>query len=273
MTADSNIPTENSRQCRMAMQLSPRTLDVTITPMDADTGLRQISIPLNPSEESLKAVEDAIYATSEILADYGRVDLLMRTDAYTLVPAGVSRDVAEDCARITMLTHDVDCPVVTIDRHDTADVVWCAPANIMNFLARTFRNAPVQCHISPLISYFAQRSGMSNGCRLYAHFAGDKVDLIGFNAKGNLRAAVTHTVDTDTDALYFIMAVAQQIGLDVVNDEILLGGDASRRLSVMPLLSRYAAKVLPVIFPSAVLRSGHEAFKAPFPLIILPLCE
>lgn len=273
MTADSNTQADNPRQCRMAMQISPKALDVTITPVVADTGLRQFSIPLNPSEEPLKALEDAIYSTPDILADYDRVDLLIRTEAYTVVPPGMSREGAEACARITMIPGNDDCPVVTVDRHEIADVVWSAPANIMNFLARTFRNAPVKCHITPLIHYLARRASMSSNGRLYAHFAGDRVDLIGFDAECNLIAAVTHTIASDTDALYFIMAVARQSGIDVVNDEILLGGDASRRLSMMPVLSRYAAKVLPVIFPSAALRAGREAIKAPFPLIILPLCE
>lgn len=64
-----------------------------------------------------------------------------------------------------------------------------------------------------------------------------------------------------------------QTGLDAATDNIYLCGDTSARLALAPELSRYAANVLPFIFPSAALRGGHDALKAPFPLILIPLCE
>lgn len=273
MTEENTTGMENTRLWRMALQLSPQAVNVVLTSMVADSSLRQFGLPLNPSMPYMKAVEDAIYSTPEILADYGHIDLLVRTDAYTVVPASFPDDVASACGTYMQLCNADEPAELLSDRSGDASVVWAISTELRNFLARTFRNAPVQCHIATLLRYLSRQARHGNTRKLYAHLTADSVDIMVFDAGGSLRLAVTHPAPTDTDALYFIMACARQAGLDVMNDEIVLCGDATRRTTMMPLAGRYASRVMPLIFPSAALRAGREAFQAPFPLIIMPLCE
>ncbi len=274
MTAENEISIDSPRLWRMALQLSPLAVDVVLSSLVADATLRQFSITLNPSQPYLKVVEDAIYSTPEILGDYGHIDIVLRTDSYVTVPREFSDDEALACGRYAQLDNNSERALeLSVDSTDCAKIVWAMDSDLRNFLARTFRNAPLQCHITPLLHYLSRQSHLGNSSKLYAHFSGDRVDILAFAANGALSLAVTHTVLSDTDALYFIMACARQAGLNVMNDEILLCGDPSRRIALMPLISRYAARVMPLIFPSAALRAGREAFNAPFPLILIPLCE
>lgn len=257
----------------MALQLSPQAVHVVLTSMVADASLQQFEVPLNPSVPYTKALEDAVYSTPALLADYGRVDIVVRNSAYTVVPPSVDAAGAVAAARCAQLAEG-DTPVaINSDNADIARVAWTLPEDVANFVARTFRNAPTLCHLTPLLRYLSARAGRGNTAKLFAHFVREEVDIVVFAAYGSLLLAATHPVATDTDGLYFVMACARMAGLDLVNDEILLCGDAARRLSLMPVIGRYAAKVMPMIFPSAALRAGREAFKAPFPLILLPLCE
>lgn len=273
MTAETNTTIDNPRLWRMALQLSPQALSVVLTSMVSDSSLRRYSIPLDPSQPYLKAIEDAIYSTPEILGDYGHIDLVARTTAYTVVPRSLDEATAIQCGSYMKLDHGDEDSVLNTDITDCASIVWAIPANVRNFLARTFRNAPVQSHIAPLMRYLNRQACLGNSAKLFAHFAEGQVDILAFAPGGSLALAATHPVDTDTDALYFIMACARQAGMDLMTDEILLCGEPQRRSTLMPLLSRYAARVMPLIFPSAALRAGREAFNAPFPLILIPICE
>lgn len=273
MSSDNETNTENTRLWRIALQLAPQALSVVQTSTVADASLRRFTLPLDPSQTSLRALEEAVYSMPELLGDFDRTDIIVRTGSYIVVPGELSDDDALSAAAYAQLDNSDDPSTLVIDRTDSATVVWSIDSDIRNFLARTFRNVPVQCHVSPLLRYLRRRSESGNTAKLYAHLTGDSIDIIIFSADNRLLLAVTHTAETDTDALYFIMATARHAGLDLTSDEILLFGDAARRMSLMPLVSRYAARVMPLIFPSAALRAGREAFKAPFPLILLPLCE
>lgn len=155
-------------------------------------------------------------------------------------------------------------------------MAWALDSRTAGFLARTFRNAPLRCHISPLIDFLGQRTNSGNSGKLYVHFADGAglIDIVAFSPGGQLLSAATHSCAGDNDVLYHIMNTARTAGFNLRGtDEVLLCGDNAARMRMLPLLRRYVAHALPLIFPSAAIKAGIEAFKAPFPLIILPLCE
>ncbi len=274
---------ERPRLCRLALQVEAGALRAVVWSTVEDSSLRNFSLPLDPTLAPAKALEEAVYAAPVLLSDFAGVDIVMRTGAYTLVPADTDADTALAVADYCRLTSDADgTPARSEVRTDSADdfgskLVWTLPADLAHFLARTFRNPRMHCHMAPLLRYFGRKNLLGNTGKVYAHFHGNgtarEVDIVAVGADGRLAAAVTHPCPADNDALYYIMATLRYAGLDPVTDEILVCGDPAARDAIMPLLRRYAAYVMPVIFPSAALRSGREAFNAPFPLVILPLCE
>lgn len=268
---------DNPRLWRMALELSPGVLHAVITSTVADSSLIYRRLPLDTTLPLHKALEEIVYATPELLADYGKIDILIDNESYTLVPDDLICDSAT-IADITQLCK-ADGEAIAIETDSPvacAKVIWAMPEKARQFLSRTFRNAPVSHSISMLLKYWSRKDDMSNRARVFAYLTDAsprRIDLAAFDAGGHLVMATTKTWTTDTDALYYILACARLAGFDVATDELLLCGDSALRMSVTPLLSRYMRHVMPLIFPSAALRAGKEAFKAPFPLIILPLCE
>jgi len=268
---------DNPRLWRLALELSPGVLHAVITSTVADSSLIYRRLPLDTSLPLHKALEEIVYATPELLADYGKIDILIDNDCYTLVPA----DADCDCAAIAEITQlgkvdDEDLAVEEDAPVSGVKVVWTLPEKTRQFLARTFRNAPARHSLTMLLAYWSRKDEMSNRAKVFAHLTDGtprRLDLAAYDAGGRLVMATTKTWAADTDALYYILASARTAGFETENDELLLCGDSSLRLAITPLLTRYVRHVLPLIFPSAALRAGKEAFKAPFPLIILPLCE
>ena len=57
------------------------------------------------------------------------------------------------------------------------------------------------------------------------------------------------------------------------NDELFITGSTTTRETITPILRKHLSFVMPVIFPSEMFKAGKEAMKAPFDLIVIPLCE
>lgn len=275
----SNGSIEQPRLWRLALQLDKDALQAVVWSTVEDSTLVHFSLPLDPTLPKAKALEEAVYAAPVLLSDFGSVDVVVRTNAYMPVPQGLDEDTGEALMEYACLSAGSNDVIVKADRAAAPgmDVLWALDAGVSRFLARTFRNPATCCHASVLLRYFSRKSVLGNSGKTYAHLhrsgVGRDVDIVVIGNDGSPAIVTTHRCTTDEDAVYHILGSALQAGLDLRSDEILLCGSASDRDALMPLLRRYAACVMPVIFPSAAFRNGREALTAPFPLVILPLCE
>lgn len=232
-------------------------------------------IPVAPGiTDPTKAVEEAVYDAPLLLADFDRTDCVVDSGRYIILPSeGASPEVIEALGReLYPEEHEsLEAVVNPLAPLDCTLVAWI-PRELMHFLRRTFNNPPVHHHIAPLCRYFAAKSRMGNSGKMYANFRQGYVDLIAFGRRG-LLVANSYRVRETTDILYYVMALRKEIGFDGEDDEMFVSGDPDVREIVLPQLREYIPNVMPVIFPSTALRGGEEALKAPFNLIVLPLCE
>ncbi|MDE6135072.1 MAG: DUF3822 family protein, partial [Muribaculaceae bacterium] len=126
-------------------------LRAVVTSTVEDSSLLQFSLPLDPSVPRIKALEEAVYAAPVLLSDFGRVDIVVRTDAYTIAPSELDEAACAACASITALTAVASesdrSPVIMTDAPGTATAkaIWTLEPDTSSFLARTFRNPSVVC--------------------------------------------------------------------------------------------------------------------------------
>lgn len=235
------------------------------------------TVPFDPTASGMmQSVEEAVYAVPLLTADFATVDVLVDTPDYIVVPSSLGREAALEAASYCCIADDSEEVLVDDIPSLQAAVVWPCLSELTNFLARTFRNPRVCCRISPLLRFFGAKNTGGNAAKLYAHLNGGvnpTVDMMAFARDGSLLMCTTKEAPGVPDAAYWIMAGAREAGIDTAADSIYLCGDTSARLALAPELGRLAANVLPFIFPSAAFRGGHDVLKAPFPLILIPLCE
>ena len=153
-----------------------------------------------------------------------------------------------------------------------AIILMGVETEIIAFLRRTFNNPRLHHHLSPLCKYFFHKNNHGNSTKMYACLHSGKIDVIAVTSRG-LKFANTFDYHNAIDAVYYIMASRQMLGMDNANDEMFLSGSPSAREAIAETLRKYINYVMPVIFPSAIFKAGKEAMKAPFDLVVLPLCE
>lgn len=259
----------NPRLWKLSLLLEPDALTVVAHSTVEESSLIHARLPFDTAiPTAAKALEETVYANPLLLADFSRVDVVVRTDKATVMPA----EAAEAANAAGKMLWPGEETVVTAKLTDEETLVAAIDTASARFIARTFNNPAVMPHLSVLARYFVHKSRLGNSGKMYVHLRRREIDVVAFSATG-MTVACTYHCESDDDAIYYILAAAKPGGFDLDRDEILLCGDAARRSALMQGLRRFATAVMPLIFPSSMFGTGAEALNAPFELIVLPLCE
>ncbi len=262
---------------RLSLLLSPEGLDIAVASMFEDNSLIYKHIPLPSDAPSrLKAIEDAIYENPLLLADFRKVDILVRTRRFLVIPSEISepdalelifREFWPDIQDYTIFT---DSSLVLPGDRDS--IAFAVERKEAAFMQRTFPTGRISHALTPMVRYFAGNSRLGCAGKMYVCLHPREIDVIAYTS-GGLRMAVTTSVASPSDALYYIMAALHTCSLSPSEVEIMLCGDNALRQELTPMLRKFVGYVMPVVFPSAMFRAGKDAMLAPFSLMLIPLCE
>lgn len=257
---------------RLYLRLGEKRLDAMLYNVATDNSLIHRAFPLDNPDGRLKALEDVVYDHPLLLGDFQSVDIIVESMAFTIIPAEITDRELLRAIFDAQLPGNLDSEMILSPIGGQNAVIAAGiDSETARFLRRTFNNPPMHHHLAPLCRYFHDKSRIGNAGKMYAHLREGYLDLLSFG-RDTLRLANTYAVRDPMDAVYYIIAARQQLGLNPDSDELLLAGDAALREAVTPVLREYLAYVMPAIFPSAMYRAGKEALKAPFDLIVMPLC-
>lgn len=261
--------------CNLLLRVSPSRLDVGIYSVVADSSfLHRSFLLVKAGRTAVGMIEDAVYDNPLLLRDYRRTYCLVETPRVMAAPAELCASEAELASMLRLQWPDWEGEVkVSGNGTSNSVMVWGMERDMARFLSRTFSpSMQLDCHLAPLTRYFATRPGRGNSVRMLANLREGSLDLIALRGP-RLLMANTFRYDKTTDALYYIMAAREHLGLDPQVDEMLLAGVPSLREELSPRLRTYLARVMPVIFPPQMFKAGMESLGAPFDMIVTPLCE
>lgn len=274
----SGISVDHSEHWRLMMRIGPDTLHTVLYSPMHDGSLIHRALPLDPAAPTkLKALEACIYDNQLLLGDFSRISCVIECRETIILPPGLgdATDGEADDARQLIFSSAfpafAGATFLSPSGMTGTAVMAGTDADMLSFIRRTFFNVQISSHLSPLCRYFLSAAGRSSDRRLYAVLRQGATDIVATD-RGRLMMANTFDTPEPSDAAYFILAVRQMLGLPD-SAETMLAGSAGLRELVTPILRRFPAPVMPVIFPSLMFRAGKDALNAPFDLIILPLCE
>lgn len=258
---------------QLNMRVAPGALDLLLFSPLENNSLIYRHIDLDPQAASpLKAVEEAIYDNPLLLCDFMRVRVVVQTSRFMAIPPEV--EDADDRAALFHAAFDGDNGRVYDNRLGAvnASMTFSVEPDLAGFLERTFYNVELYSHLTPLCNYFVASGKRANVRRMYANLRPESIDLI---AVDHAEVLMINTMKyrEPLDAIYYIMASYKSLGLDPMTTELLIAGSPTVRDEIVPTLRSYISSVMPVIFPSTMFKAGRDVIKAPFDLIVLPLCE
>ena len=276
MTQDNKLDKDlikNTHLWRLIMRIDDKKLHVVLFCSLEDNSLIYREIQFDGAAQSLqKALEEAIYENPLLLSDFDRVDCIIETNKFTIIPSEIDNsDVKERIFKETFTSFDgeiIENNLIGLN----ANILMGMQRDLLNFIRRTFNNPNIFHNLTPLCQFFHKKSRSGNAAKMYAHLHDNHLDLIAFD-KDSLRLANSFKFRDPMDAVYYIIACRKMLNLDDSNDEMLIAGNNTAREAITATLREYLAYVMPVIFPSEMFKAGKDAFNAPFDLIVLPICE
>lgn len=259
---------ENPSLWRLSMMVSHRGLDVWAVREVGEPQAVSVCLGADPAaSDRASLIEEIIYSNPLLLKQFRKLDIVFDGGFTLVVPAGTSLEdidavFPDDEKNITLST--------PIDSRNS--LVFRIDRQTYNFFRRTFDYVSPTHSLAVLAKYFAHRSRLGNSGKLYLDLSEDSMNVLVFNHLGLSMASCFECKDIN-DAAYYALASAKTVSLDMKNDEIRVAGNPDRRARIMPLLRRFANNVMPAIFPASSVCNESSAQNAPFPLIVLPLCE
>ncbi len=266
---------QSTRDMQLIIRTSETALDVALFNQAEDNSLILRHFGLEPDADGsvLRHLEEIIYDNPLLLGDFARVDIIVDTPVFAVVPDRVADD-ADLCETILdQMFPDRDDSELVVNRlPDNASVVMAVRNDLAGFFRRAFGSPQFFCHLTPLIKFYGDRRRHGNTARMFANLRPGAVDIFVFGYHTLVLANTVPFRDT-ADAVYYILAVRDLLSINDDADELLVSGDSDLRKVVIADLRKFIPYVMPVIFPSAMFRVGRDALNAPFDLIVLPLCE
>lgn len=241
-------------------------------PLENDTFIYR-EVPIDTTRPYCQQLDEALLAFPQLAAPCKKVYALAVNNRFLLVPPHYTPSEAEVCYHTAFgetyppeVVLSTELPIAQISQ------LYGVDNNLYQWVMVHYPSVTWLHHLSPICEYFARKSHRTHRTKLFALMHRSTLNVVCYNARG-LQVANTYYCANCNDAAYYLLNMWQQMGLDVHNDEMHVGGDIAQRNELSDLLKIYIAQVLPVIFPSEVFELGKETMHAPYDLITLPLCE
>lgn len=264
----SEITGINPGQYRLSMQICDDALEVLLRPVGEGESLYR-RIPYSSAAAGASArLEEAVYANPLLVSRFDRVDVLLRTPRYLLLPADGADAASAATALMGWTSPRAEDITVEADRYYS--LVARVDRGVAGFVGRTFDTAFVSHPMAVLARWFTSRSAMGNTGKVFVNLRPDGSDIFVYNSLGLAGATMLRSVSVP-DTIYYIMAMASAAGVRRDDCEVHLAGLPERRAGLSAALRAYAPVVVPAVFPAALASMGLAASAAPLELSVLPL--
>ncbi|WP_295732344.1 DUF3822 family protein [uncultured Muribaculum sp.] len=216
----------------------------------------------SPAERLVRMLEEAVYDNPVLLSGFLTVDVMLHAPWFALLPPGVSDSDCRAILDASMPREAADATMIAApaDGDMSPRFIMYADTPLVDFLRRTFSNPTFRHPIEAMASWFSHTDPLGVEGKMLARFSPASLDLMAFGSSGLVFANTFCCLDP-ADAVYFILAVRDSLGIDA-DGELLLAGDSAPREAVTPLLRRYVGFAMPLPIPPR--SCGGDAGVIPF---------
>lgn len=223
-----------------------------------------MSYPVNVSCSMTANLKDMIASTEAFRYSYRKVNILIDTSRYTLIPF----DLFEDEQLETLFYHnfskiDNETVLCNISGKSNTVILFGMDKHTHQLLNEHFPHARIFASVSPMTEYFAQDSRQQNNRILYAHLKKNAMEVFGFD-RGKLLFVNAFSCKQVSDQVYYLLYVWQQLGFSQENDRLQLTGTIGNQE-----LQNELCKFLRNVAPHHTTEQGN----LPFDIQTLLICE
>lgn len=252
-------------QPSLALDISSDGLNYLVYLADGSTQPVTGNVPIAP-ENYLHELEEVVYSTPALLADYHRTTIAIHSQHFTLMPHELESQ-AREVLGASFSTIEGD--VMTSPAGGGAMIACDVPTGIVAFLRRTFAQPVLLHHLAPLCDFCVNAHALDGGC-LHIDMDQQQAHVV-VTRDGKLLFANTFDYRSLDDMVYFTLNVWRMSHIDSRSDKIMLSGDKEMVRELAPQLRQWVTYAMPQVFPTQALKFGRDAINIPFNLLLIAL--
>ncbi|MGL4292811.1 MAG: DUF3822 family protein [Bacteroidales bacterium] len=262
---------DNSKEYTLSIRLMPDGFSFSIHNPGEENSLRYETCLFGSSANYAAVLEDEILSREELLLPYRRVNIIIASSRFSLVPIDLFAESQKEKFYEFLQTPVSETILSDMLEHTRAVNVYGVEQQVYAFLCRTFCNPVFRHHLSVMSEYFILKSRMGNYDKMICQMRYGMLDILCFR-KGSLMLANTFKYRHINDVVYFILATWKSLRMEPHTDSLQLTGNSADINELTTLLNPYIAAITPVVFPAQMFNLGKESMETPFDLIVFPLC-
>ena len=196
------------------------------------------------SPENLLSQIQLIFDREELLKHrYGSVNVTHVNELSSLVPRSLfDENRLKDYIRYSSMTYDNDYIVYDeIEGHDLVNV-YIPFVNVNNFLLDRFGSFEYKHFSTVLVSNLLNTYKFSEHPHLFVHLERSRMYVVGIS-ESKLQLYNSFSYRTREDFVYYILFVAEQLGMDPESFELVLSGAIDKDSELYKLAYVYVRKV------------------------------
>lgn len=232
------------------------------------------TIEANKHTDILETFKDTFFENDFFALPYNKTIILNNTPSFTFVPLSVFEEKDKERYFNFNFSGNKDRILSQKMTKPEMAILYNIREDIYEFFLRSFANPIFYHHLSPLISYFQERSEIGSKCKMIINIKDRQLDILCF-AHGEFIFGNQFTHRDINDINYYILYIWKQLKLDQLKDFIYVTGNFSSdsKEELCGKLEKYIKNVIPVHFNTGIHLSGIHTESIPVELLTLSLCE
>ncbi len=207
--------------------------------------LKHIQFPDGMTPVMLEDKIAGIHKNDEFLArEYKSVYFSWQSPKYTLIPGPLfKRDCLRSYFEFNQVLDDLDEINYNALQGIDAYNIFVIPSELSNIIYRSCKNVTFFHHVTPFIEHcLINHGGKDHMATVVANTYGNNIDVAVISGE-ELLLCNTFPWKEDSDLIYFILYVYDQLKLDTAGVPLFLAGEISRKSTVYDLLKSYIGKI------------------------------
>lgn len=229
-------------QDQLIVRITRRTLAFAVTGKTADAQVAYEPYTVRSGISMAANLREAFKSAALLQRGYKRVNILVDV-AVMLVPIEeFQEEDMQGLYRYTFGLDDGDTVVHQVLPDLNAVAVFPINKDIKLVVDDHFTDVRITPLIRSIWTYLHRKSFIGMSKKLYGYFHDKKLELFAFS-KNRFKFYNSFELDSSRDAVYFIMYVWEQLGMDKTSDELHLVGDIVDSDGLKISLSQFIRKV------------------------------
>ena len=256
---------------RLGILLTKYGMDVLITSRTNDRSLIYHRIDFTPGDDSLKALEEAVYDNPLLTSDFYSVDVVMDNKRFFMISEEDNKP-DEIRRRIDALWPEertgteLETKIIEIEPKKTY-FVTAINRSLHSFLRRTFHNVTVTHRLAVLAQYHANQNKIGTIGKIHVNLSKESVDIMAFGREG-LLLANTYKTNGIEDAVFYTLTVADSFCFDNLTDQIFVDGSPEVYENFMTSIRRFIPIVSHQTYAQTLYDNNIVAKAAPIELLL-----